>query len=132
MNIGRKFQFKEIIRIPIGRNKNFIVSLRSDDRFSITQVIQAETDDNSYDMFVQNAIVVSKSLILNMLYALAWTVLRMNNDEDLQESDRTFIKKLKEIFDERAVLHIAEQTKKRPGDFCGQTYANYRQSEAGR
>lgn len=60
MNDMRPRRFTELSREPIGTNKFVVVSKREDDKYSIAQQVEANTDSGVVRMFLKNAIIVSR------------------------------------------------------------------------
>lgn len=53
--------FYEIIKKPIGENKNIVISKREDGRISIAQQVIAESDGKAMEFFLKNAIIVDEN-----------------------------------------------------------------------
>lgn len=128
-----KYFYKEIIRTQIGTNLHLIFSLRSDEKISIAQMFNFETDTHRVDQPVQGAIAVARTNLINILLAVIYVVVRLPQHEIPEkyqkfvlelnrisvESQKMFVEDIKEIGYEPKVI------------FRGEEYNDYHQKQEG-
>lgn len=128
----QKFYYKEIARTIIGKNKHLVLSLRSDNRLSIAQLVNAETDDEVIDMHFRNAVSLFRYNIVGVLHALIYIVVRLPKS-DIAPEDLAFIEELKRISSEaqNRFIRNAKQMGYPPAYFSGEAYDQFNQMQTG-
>lgn len=64
-------RFRELARVNIGLNRDAVISLRDDGRYSIAQQVEAATDDEPVHIFLKNALILEEDKLRDLNAAIS-------------------------------------------------------------
>lgn len=127
-----RFSYKELIRCVIAKNTHLVFSLRSDDKISIAQMFNIETDEELIDSHVKNALSLFRGSIINVLNSCVYIVTRLPQEE-IPAEYRKFVADLKSIStdSQNTFIQSVKSLGYPPRQFQGEKYDQFNQSIQG-